>query len=700
MRAESARTAAGVISLLALLTLGAGDLSAQQTAVCSDTPGAGERIECTQPSTSSTDISLSPRGVDIDTTDFQGFGVGGLHEGTGNITIDVRRSVVQEDGQYIVTFSDISTTGDEGSGVYGRHTGVGDLDIDVGSLTNITTTGYKAAGVEAFIGHADLETDDPPLAAGNIDVDVGGSVTIETTGASGHGVFARHSGGEGRVDVDVRATDITTKGSYGTHGVYVWRQGTATGDVTVTVSTTDIETKGRSSHGVFVDHQGKDTAHISIIVDGGGGGDFRTAGYNAYGVRGFRSNGAGNVKIDVRDLRIITTGPRGRGIDAYHIGAGNIDVDVNGGSITTSGELAYGIRARHQSTTKDDNDNFILMDGDITIDPKNLTITTKGVAADGIEGYHENNGDLIIRLQDVTIDTQSRGIYRNIGTLSKGIFGYHSGVGDITISPRGGSITTRGTYSYGIEGRHTGVGNVSITTDSNHTITTMGDNAHGIVAYHFGTTDSRTMAVTVDGMVETKGADANGVQMGVVNDQGEPERVAGVDADGYRRQRVTVNGSVNGGSGAAAGVFLAGGGRVYIGPQGTVGAESGIAIRSSGGSNPKLYLDMNLDGRRVARVIGDDWIINDGGETTIVVNDVLLHDGATGSTGRRAANGAWDVMVRDEGVTVDTSTSPWTISVRSTGVVADRDFSADDFEEPATEPDPEPVPPQGSWTVV
>ena len=117
-------------------------------------------------------------------------------------------------------------------------------------------------------------------------------------------------------------------------------------------------------------------------------------------------------------------------------------------------------------------------------------------------------------------------------------------------------------------------------------------------------------------------------------------RVATLDEDGYRRQTVMINGRVYGGSGEGAGVWLAGGGKVYIGPQGTVGAQSGIAIRETGdtpGANPgdpairpKLYVDMNLDGRRVARVIDDDWIINDGGETTIVVNNVKLHDGATG----------------------------------------------------------------------
>ena len=117
-------------------------------------------------------------------------------------------------------------------------------------------------------------------------------------------------------------------------------------------------------------------------------------------------------------------------------------------------------------------------------------------------------------------------------------------------------------------------------------------------------------------------------------------------ADGYRKQTVTVNGRVHGGTGEAAGVFLAGGGRVFIGPQGSVGAESGIAILAAGDTpaemegdpalKPKLYLDITLAGRRVAQVFGDDYILNDGGETTIVVNGVVLHHGATGVTGATA----------------------------------------------------------------
>ena len=98
---------------------------------------------------------------------------------------------------------------------------------------------------------------------------------------------------------------------------------------------------------------------------------------------------------------------------------------------------------------------------------------------------------------------------------------------------------------------------------------------------------------------------------------------------------VMVDEPVFGDADEEAGVHLPAGGRVLIGPRGTVGGESGIAILAEGDA-PMLHVDMTLDGRRVMEVIGDDWIINDGGETTIVVNDVTLHDGCNGRRrGRR-----------------------------------------------------------------
>ena len=128
-------------------------------------------------------------------------------------------------------------------------------------------------------------------------------------------------------------------------------------------------------------------------------------------------------------------------------------------------------------------------------------------------------------------------------------------------------------------------------------------------------------------------------------------------------------------------------------------AASGIAILATG-DTPELTVDMALDGRQVGQVIGDDWIINDGGGTTLVINGVKLHDATTGVVpGAAAPNGARNVRMdadsvhlRAEGVRVLDRTDPdpanWVLSDPAEGVIADRDFSATDFIQEGTDPKP------------
>ena len=192
---------------------------------------------------------------------------------------------------------------------------------------------------------------------------------------------------------------------------------------------------------------------------------------------------------------------------------------------------------------------------------------------------------------------------------------------------------------------------------------------------------------------------------------GEVTRAASMGS-AFRDQWVVVNGRVFGGSGEAAGIVLNGGGLVWIQSQGSVGAASGIAILATGNTpgmdggsavGPSLRVDLDLDGRRLAEVIGDDWIINDGGGTTIRINGRTLHDGATGATDAVIANGAWDIWMEPAGVRVEDRSDPdpanWVVSPRFFGLVLDRDFSVADFIEvdgspgPMPEPEPEPLPP-------
>ena len=142
---------------------------------------------------------------------------------------------------------------------------------------------------------------------------------------------------------------------------------------------------------------------------------------------------------------------------------------------------------------------------------------------------------------------------------------------------------------------------------------------------------------------------------------------------------------------AAEGVFLAGGGRVIIGSKGVINSLSKIAILATGDNpgdlKPKLWVDLNLGGRRVERALGNNWIINDGGETTIAVNRTVLHDGGTGVTGNTAHNGVWNVRMREHGFKVDDRADPdpanwmFTESTDDDKITADRDFSAADFAE-------------------
>ena len=89
----------------------------------------------------------------------------------------------------------------------------------------------------------------------------------------------------------------------------------------------------------------------------------------------------------------------------------------------------------------------------------------------------------------------------------------------------------------------------------------------------------------------------------------------------------------------------------------------------------------------MAQVIGNDWIINDEGETTIAFNNIVLHEGATGVTGLTAPNGAWNVTMREHGFKVDDCAAPdpdnwvFTQSTDVDPIIADRDFSAEDFAE-------------------
>ena len=125
MKSASLLARVGLKAVFVGLSLVTGNALAQ-TAVCSDMPGTGERIECTEDADSSEEIRLSLKGIDIDTTEDNAHGVSGDHEGSDKIFIDLQTGL-DENGDLIRNI--IDTMGEGASGVYGRHVGSGNIEL-------------------------------------------------------------------------------------------------------------------------------------------------------------------------------------------------------------------------------------------------------------------------------------------------------------------------------------------------------------------------------------------------------------------------------------------------------------------------------------------------------------------------------------------------------------------------------------------
>ncbi len=466
---------------------------------------------------------------------------------------------------------------------------------------------------------------------------------------------------------------------------------TSTSDIDIDAAGVDIDLVdgGLFDGGVYAVHMGNGKLEISVSGRTTGGtttpstidttGNF--IGYS--GVHGLHM-GDGALNVTLQDTEISTRGRSSHGLYTQHQGNGDITVDLRSGvTIDTMGDVAVGVfLSQGNSDAAQKNDATLMASG--------ISIVTEGMGADGIWVTREGGlGDARATVRDSTITTK--------GGEAHGVYGYKTtGRGDVMVYVYGSRITTEKSQSYGIYGRHQGDGGIVIDLGQGSSITTAGDYSHGVVAFHLGEADTRSIDIMLNGPVTVTGAGARGVSVGSLTGDGAPTAVAALDARGFRRQTVTVNGAI---TSSAEGVFLAGGGRVVIGPSGSIDSGSGIAILATGtvpeddtdmtdvipAIPPKLRVDLNLDGRRVAQVLNGGWIINDGGETTIAVNGVVLHDGATGAVGNAVAhNGAWDVTIRARGVRVtDRGTDPWTVSAPAANVIADRDFSGADFVEKA-----------------
>ena len=375
-------------------------------------------------------------------------------------------------------------------------------------------------------------------------------------------------------------------------------------------------------------------------------------------------HGDGDVNIDIRNVEMEVGGAGGTidgdGILGHHLGSGKTDIAVRDSTIavTTAETWAANGIAFYYARGEGGDLSFDIRDVEIDVSSSlgsyhMQTNEEGGRYFDGIwGGYWGEEGDIHVdvRRADIAIE----------GADSGGMSFIHDRKGDIDIAARDVDIRIEGNRSVGIGGgqRHAGTGDIAIDVRDS-TVVATGETVAGIRAFNF--TGEGGIDIRVEGgTIAAEGKDSSGILVGLTGRlfQSRPEPIGApalrnvtVDAsDNTRRetaaQNVVVNGRVRGGSGVGAGIRLYGGGRVEIGPGGSVGAASGVAVRAEGpeGDEPALHVAARLDGRQVSDALAGE-IRNDDGRTTVVVNGVVLHDGIAGATGLMAPNGARDVSL-------------------------------------------------------
>ena len=673
------------------------------------------------------ELRLRARGTTVVTHGRNAHGFHGeIGDGTaGDVGMEVRDTTVMTYGDFAygvwgdahgdgtkgevvldVSGSGVTTGGENGHGILGTVRGgaEGDVAITVQGST-ITTRGGSA---EAVWGAAAGDG-----TRGNVQLHLRGSAVV-TGGRTGHGVLGSvRSGAQGNVAVTVQEAIVTTGGetAYGVWGDA--RGGGTRGDVRLDVSGSVVTTGDERAYGILGSVRDGAEGDVAVSVQeatvttrGGSAeavwgtangdgtrGDVRldlrgstvvTEGRTGHGILGsVRSGAQGDVTIDLRDTTVTTRGETAYAVwgDVHGDGArGDVQLDVDGSAVTTGGEIGHGILGSVRSGAE----------GDVALRVRESTVVTRGVGSDGIRALGEGGGDVAIDVRDTGIETLSSALDDQGDTWAVGVkaeIGLNSrsgeGIaGDIDLRMSGGTIVTHGVLSRGIQGAHVSSdglnrGDVRIATSGTR-IETRGADADGILVYHDGT--GRVDIRVDDGRIDAPGAGSNGIRVGQVTTPetrlgrtaatGVVERAAPVGTDGYRRQTVSVNAPVSGGTGLGAGVFLAGGGRVIVGPDGRLGAGSGVAIFSAGdsevGGSPvprRLHVDLRPDGLRPSDLL-DGTIRNDEGETVLTVNGISLFDStAGGRLSRWAPNGARNVALAEDFAGLDFSATDSFISV-------------------------------------
>ena len=436
-----------------------GAAEAQAAAVCSNTPGANDRVVCQE--SGATDIDIDLTNPAIATSVATEHGVHARHTNTGTGKTDIE-----------VAGGSISATGRGGYGVFTHQQGAGGVSIVLKGAVEIASANN---GVYGRITNTANEA--------TIAVDVrGGSISATDANEGGAGVWIEHSG-SGGIDIDLTGATVSTKGADTAHGIVgeIWSSG-STAAISIDATEVAIFTTGSNAHGVYASHAGAGEIDIGLkgvdisatgrnalgvyaVQSGTGeidieleGGSVSTTNHFGHAVYGYALGASGGVDIGLERVRVSTRGYSSYGVYGYNGTAGGAatSIDVTGGRIATAGAFSYGVVAANVHAASETA---------ISIVGTGAAIATAGASAGGFYARHDGMGRIGVDLTDIDISTTGANAWGVYGLINNSANG-----SAISIAVAGGNIAAAGLGARGLLGDHRGLGSVSMTTGAASTV--------------------------------------------------------------------------------------------------------------------------------------------------------------------------------------------------------------------------------------
>lgn len=304
-------------------------------------------------------------------------------------------------------------------------------------------------------------------------------------------------------------------------------------------------------------------------------------------------------------------------------------INYNNGSIVTTGDYSYSVNAWTGPGAS----------GDVEINYQNGDITSSGLYVGGPYGRALGDGNSTI--------IYSAGTITSSGGLGFGMLAQTDGAGDARVDALSGTINTSGVWATAVHAYAGGLGKLDINVGAGLQADTTGSAAWGVLGTIAMAANSQPLTINNSGLLTTTGDDAHGIWAwnngsGTTTIQSSNDLSAtGLGSDGIRAEAANgglaayqvdvISGTIQSGSGAAAGVHTTGvsGGAATIHSAAIVdGALSGMALLDGIGDIVATNLGV-LTGDIILHLGNDEFNLVDGSltgdiygdDTTTTVND-------------------------------------------------------------------------------